>query len=300
MKFEYIFANRSDYTVKKMAAVLEVSESGYHAWYKRIRLRIVSRRKRENDELKDKILKIYWESNGVYGHRKITKKLRNNGVIADRKRVKHIMDTAGLRSIVRNKYKATTNSKHNYPVAPNILNRQFYASRPNQKLVSDITYIWTDEGWLYLAAILDLCGRRIVGTAMSSRMTKDLVIDALQDAVGRIGQKNCKDCILHSDRGSQYCSTRYQNLLKSYGFVCSMSRKGNCWDNSPMECFWGKLKMEWLNTKRFKTRDEARAAVFEYIWIFYNRKRIHASNDYETPDEYYYNRVNQKSDSLAA
>ena len=170
-------------------------------------------------------------------------------------------------------------------MAENILNRNFDADRPGQKMVSDITYIPTDEGWLYLAGVMDLCGDKIVGISMDRRMTKELVISALKDAICRT--KATEGCILHSDRGSQYCSLDYQALAKEHGFISSMSRKGNCWDNAPMESFWGKLKQEWLNGQHFRTREEAKAAVFEYIWIFYNRKRIHEANGYLTPEEYY-------------
>ncbi|KPU46217.1 integrase core domain protein [Oxobacter pfennigii] len=197
------------------------------------------------------------------------------------------MKDNGIKSRVSKKFKATTNSNHKLPVAENILNRDFAVNKPNEKMVSDITYLWTDEGWLYVAAIMDLCGQKIIGLSMNERMTKDLVINALNDAYQRAGKP--KGAILHSDRGSQYCSNDHQYLLNRYGFVCSMSRKGNCWDNAPMESFWGKMKCEWLYGKHFKTRQEARAAVFEYIEIFYNRQRIHASNGYLTPDEYYIN-----------
>jgi len=195
------------------------------------------------------------------------------------------MKEAGIRSKVAKKYKATTNSNHNLPVAENILNRDFKAEKPNQKMVSDITYIWTEEGWLYVAGILDLCGQKVVGLAMSERMTKELVINALNSAYKRVGRPS--GVIIHSDRGSQYCSHDYQQLLKQYGFICSMSRKGNCWDNAPMESFWGKMKYEWLCEHHFRTRDQARAAIFEYVEIFYNRKRLHQSNGYLTPEEYY-------------
>ncbi len=197
------------------------------------------------------------------------------------------MSENGIKSKVTKKIKATTNSNHKLPVAQNILNRDFSVEKPNEKMVSDITYIWTNEGWLYVAAIMDLCGQKIVGLSMSERMTKELVINALDDAYNRAERPT--GVILHSDRGSQYCSIDYQNLIKKYGFICSMSRKGNCWDNAPMESFWGKMKCEWLYEKQFKTRDEARAAVFEYVEIFYNRQRIHASNGYITPEQYYNN-----------
>jgi putative transposase len=195
------------------------------------------------------------------------------------------MRKANIRSKVAKKFKATTNSKHNLPVAENILNRDFKADRPNQKMVSDITYLWTEEGWLYIAGILDLYGQKVVGLSMGERMTKELVIKALESAYKRFGRPS--GVLIHSDRGSQYCSNDYQKLLKKYGFICSMSRKGNCWDNAPMEAFWGKMKYEWLQERRFKTRDEARAAVFEYVEVFYNRKRVHQANGYLTPDEYY-------------
>lgn len=191
------------------------------------------------------------------------------------------MRQQGLRSKVCRKYKATTNSRHNLPVADNLLNRNFTALGPNQKWVSDITYIWTDEGWLYLAGIMDLYRRQIVGWAMDSRMKKELVLDALNQAIGRAGHQ--RGIIIHSDRGSQYCSNDYQKALSQYGLICSMSRKGNCWDNAPMESFWGKLKQEWLNDKHFRTRKEARAAIFYYLEIFYNRQRRHAGLDYTIP-----------------
>jgi putative transposase len=190
----------------------------------------------------------------------------------------------GWRSKVVKKYKATTNSNHNLPVAENHLDRDFTAHRPNQKWVSDITFIATDEGWLYLAGILDLYGREPVGWAMGERMTKQLVIDCLRQAKKR--RRNPRGVLCHSDRGSQYCSKGYQNLLSLSGFVCSMSRKGNCWDNAPMESFWGKLKQEWLNGKRFRTREDAKRAVFWYIEVYYKRYRLHESNNYQTPNEY--------------
>ena len=201
------------------------------------------------------------------------------------------MKENGIRSKVTKKYKATTNSRHNLPVAPNILGRDFAAEKPAQKMVSDITYIPTEEGFLYLAGIMDLCGQKIIGISMDSRMTKELVINALNDAINHSG--NVKGCILHSDRGSQYCSNDYSRRAKEAGFTMSMSRKGNCWDNAPMESFWGKLKQEWLNEQHFKTREEAKSAVFEYIWIFYNRRRIHEANGYQTPEAYYQEHSNR-------
>jgi putative transposase len=289
MKFGFMLANRSTFKVKKMAEVFEVSESGYHAWAKRFLEKYRSPREKRRDELKEQILEIFIESNGSYGSRKVTQELRR----VHKKRVNHkcvedIMRSAGIISKVTVKHKAqTTNSNHKLPVAPNLLQRQFQAVVPHRKWVSDITYVYSKEGWLYKAAIMDLCGRIIVGTATSDHIDTELVVNALTDAINRVGKANVRGCILHSDRGSQYCSRIYQNLLKAYGFECSMSRKGNCWDNAPMESFWGKMKAEWLNDQCFETREEARRAVFEYTWIYYNRKRIHATNGYMTPEEYY-------------
>ena len=285
MRFTFIDRHRSQYRITGMAKVLGVSESGYHQWKKRQDMPKTEKEK-ERDDFIQKVLNIYLDSNCVYGGRKIAKELgRREKKAINHKAVEKVLREQGIVSKVTRKYKATTNSHHNLPVYDNILNRDFIATRPAEKMVSDITYISTDEGWLYLACVMDLYGRKIVGMAMDGNMTKDLVIDALKDAKARTG--NVKGCILHSDRGSQYCSIKYQNLLRAYGFECSMSRKGNCWDNAPMESFWGKLKQEWLNEQHFKTRDEAKKAVFEYIWMFYNSKRIHEKNDYMTPNEYY-------------
>lgn len=265
-----------------MAEVLKVTVGGYYSWLKRFS----NNDSDKKPKISEFIRKVFLDSNCIYGSRKISKELKSKyGMTVNRKKVADIMRKEGIHSKSNKKYKATTNSKHHLPVYENKLNRDFVSAKPNMKMVSDITYIRTDEGWLYLAAVMDLCGRKIIGMAMGSRMTKQLTIDVLKDAVSRSG--DVKGCILHSDMGSQYCSRDYQNLVHAYGFITSMSRKGNCWDNSPMECFWGKLKQEWLNDQHFKTRDEARKAVFEYIWIFYNRKRIHASNGYMTPEEYY-------------
>ena len=274
--------NRSEFRVAKMAEIFEVSRSGFYAWLNRK----PCSRDIENTQLLADIKRIYDDSNRVYGSTKITRKVNE---AADKpvnhKRIERIMKDNSIVSKTKKKYKATTNSNHNLPVAENILNRDFNADTPCQKMVSDITYIPTEEGWLYLAGVMDLCGQKVVGISMDSRMTKELVSNALEDAINH--SVTTIGCILHSDRGSQYCSNLYQELAKKHGFIISMSRKGNCWDNAPMESFWGKLKQEWLNDQHFKTREEAKAAVFEYIWIFYNRKRIHASNGYLTPETYY-------------
>ena len=282
----YMERNRSGYRVAKMAKWLQVSTSGYYAWRKRT----PSQRDMDNAQYITLIREIHEKSRKVYGSRKITKELnQKSDKPVNHKRVEGLMRKSNIRSKTRRKYKATTDSKHNFPVAENILGRDFRADRPGQKMVSDITYIPTGEGWLYLAAVMDLCGDKIIGVSMNERMTKELTKTALMDAIGR--SPVTEGCILHSDRGSQYCAHEYRAMAKGYGFIQSMSRKGDCYDNAPMESFFGKLKQEWLNDRHFRTRDEAKAAVFEYIWIFYNRKRIHAANGYITPEEYYNNRV---------
>ena len=229
--------------------------------------------------MKKQVQEEFFNNRQIPGARKIAKKL---GI--GRRLVGRIMRENGWIPRVVKKYKATTNSNHNLPVAENILNREFNAERPNQKWVSDITYIPTDEGWLYLAGILDLYGKEIVGWAMGERMTKELVIQALKQANGR--RNNPLGVLIHSDRGSQYCSHDYQKALKQSGFICSMSRKGNCWDNAPMESFWGKLKQEWLNGKRFRTREDAKKEIFWYIEVYYRNYRLHESNGYQTPQEF--------------
>jgi transposase InsO family protein len=267
---------RSEFRVVKMAKVLDVSKSGFYAYLNRPK----SKREIANDELLKKIKAIHKRSHGIYGYPNITKELEEHGA-PSKNRVYRLMRKNGIKSKTVRKFKATTNSNHNLPVAENLLNREFTAEKPNQKWVSDITYIATDEGWLYLAGVMDLCGRAIVGFSMDNHMRKSLVIRALNQAVGRTGAK--EGLLVHSDRGVQYASKEYQNVLKKNKFIFSMSRKGNCYDNAPMESFWGKLKQEWLYGRRFKTRTEAKAAIFEYIEVFYNRQRIHSSNGYRVP-----------------
>jgi putative transposase len=260
-----------------MCRIMRVSRSGYYAKLKRPE----SNRSIWHRQLLEKIKEIHKENHEIYGSPSISRELRNDGIMAGRGMVARLMRKNNIKSRIKKKFKATTDSNHNLPVAENILNREFKAVKMNQKWVSDITYLWTDEGWLYLAGILDLFDGAIVGWSMDKRMKKDLVIDTLKEACRR--RKPEAGLILHSDRGSQYCSKEYQKQISKRKFVCSMSRKGNCWDNAPMESFWGKLKTEWIYGKRFKTRDEAKRAVFEYIELFYNRKRLRSVNGYVAP-----------------
>jgi len=191
------------------------------------------------------------------------------------------MKAAGLRSKVKKKFKATTNSQHSHPIAPNLLNQDFTVADPNTVWVSDITYIWTDEGWLYLATTMDLYSRAVVGWAMDSRMKSDLVVSALNMALDR--RIPADGLIHHSDRGVQYAAAPFQNLLDENGIVCSMSRKGNCYDNAVQESFYHSLKTELVHHEHYRTREQAKTSIFDYIEVFYNRSRLHSSLGYVSP-----------------
>jgi len=280
MKFRFISAHRETFKVGRMCTLLKVSRSGYYTWLKRPE----SRRSRENRALQDKIRVFHAASHGIYGSPKIHRDLIDDGVRCGKNRVARIMREAGIRSRTKKKFKATTNSRHNLPVAPNLLNQDFTVDAPDRTWVSDITYIHTEKGWLYLAVLLDLFNREIVGWATSSRMTRQLAIDALQMALGR--RTPAEGLIHHSDRGSQYASGDYQKLLSKHAITCSMSRKGNCYDNAVAESFFRLLKTEWVNHHRYLSRSQATNSLFDYIEIFYNRKRRHSALGYATPQEY--------------
>lgn len=266
-----------------MAEVLQVSKSGYYNWLGRE----IPAREQENQMIYHDVLELFLASRMAAGARRIAKHLsRMYGKPINRKRISCIMRANGLMPKGKKKYVSTTNSKDSVNIFPNILKRNFTAEAKNQKLVSDTTYIYTEEGWLYLAAIMDLYGRKIVGMAISENNDKELVIAALEDAKDRIGEKNLEGCILHSDRGSTYASNAYIEKLKEYKIVGSMSRTGNCWDNAPIESFWGRMKVEWLDSC-YKTKEAAISDVYEYIWAYYNRTRLHSTNGYATPESYY-------------
>ena len=277
MKYQMIQRYSSHFKVSKMCRIMDVSRSGYYAFIKRPESELSKRQKAVLAEIKI----IHKENYEIYGAPRITAELNNKGIHISKGMVSRLMRKHGIKSKTVKKYKATTDSNHDLPVAENILNREFTADIRDRKWLSDITYIGTDEGWLYLAGILDVYDGAIVGWSMGARMTKALVINALSDAC--MGRSPQPGLVLHSDRGSQYCSAKYQKAIAKRKFICSMSRKGNCWDNAPMESFWGKLKTEWLYGKRFRTRDEAKRAVFEYIELFYNRKRLRSVNGYIPP-----------------
>ena len=267
-----------------MARVLEVSESGYYKWLNRLHAPLTEREKVDL-ELTKEIHEIYWSSYGVFGSRKITSILnKRHSKPINHKKVERIMSENCLKSRVTKAYVSTTDSDHNEPIAPNLLKRDFKATAPDQKFVSDTTEKDTKQGKIYIAAILDLYGRMPVGMAISRNNDTYLVREALRDMVRRGHGK--EGSILHSDRGSTYASKAYRADLERNKFICSMSRKGDCWDNAPMECFWGKLKEEWLD-EPYETIDQAKHDIYEYVWGFYPRQRPHASNGYMTPAEYY-------------
>jgi transposase InsO family protein len=263
-----------------MCNVLSVSRSSYYAWLKRPE----SSRKKENWKLAVKIKVIHGQYRKVYGSPRIHKELKDQGVSCGQNRVARVMKQEGIRAIVPRKFKATTDSKHNLPVAPNLLKQDFDVKEPNKVWLADITYIFTAEGWLYLASIMDLGSRRIKGWSMNNRITKELTLDALKMAI--CNHPETKGIIHHSDRGSQYASHEYQKRLKDNGLICSMSRKGNCWDNAPMESFFHTIKTEWVYGHKYKTRQEAKVSLFDYIEIFYNRQRRHSGIQYMTPCQY--------------
>ena len=260
-----------------MCTTLEVSRSGFYAWLKRE----PSERQKWDARLTELIREIHKNSRGTYGAPRIHRELKARGIKCGLNRVARLMKETGLRSKVAKKFKATTNSKHNHPVGPNLLNQDFTTDSPNTIWISDITYIWTDEGWLYLATTMDLYSRAVVGWSMDSRMKSDLVVNALNMALG--SREPAAGLIHHSDRGVQYAAKPFQKLLSANGIVCSMSRKGNCYDNAVQESFYHSLKTELVHHEHYRTREQARASIFDYIATFYNRERIHSSIGYMSP-----------------
>lgn len=277
MKYEFIREQISHFKVRKMCHALKVSPSGYYYWFSHP----MSPRKERNERLLAEIRAIHARSRKVYGSPRVTLDLRDMGFICGHNRVARLMRENQIVSTMKRKFKATTNSKHHLPVAPNLLQGGVSVTGPNQVWVSDITYIPTGEGWLYLATVMDYFSRQVVGWSMKGRMTRDLVMDALQQAIWR--RRPRPGFLHHSDRGSQYASGDYQSLLKSHGFLCSMSGKGNCYDNALMESFYGTLKTELVHHEKYRTREEAKRSIFEYIEIFYNRIRRHSSLGYRSP-----------------
>ncbi len=263
-----------------MCEIFSVSHSGYYNWGKHL----VSKRTLANQKLDLKIKAIFLENKKRYGAPRIIKELRKQDETCSKNRVARRMKKMGLVAVAKKKYKVTTDSEHSLPIYTNVLNRDFTTTAINQKWAGDITYIRTNEGWLYLAVIIDLHSRAVIGWSMDRRMTKSLVCNALLMALFKRGFP--KKVIMHSDRGSQYASKKHQKLLEVYDLIGSMSRKGNCWDNAIAESFFHTLKVELVNSAQFATREEARLSIFEYIEGYYNRKRMHSAINYNAPYEF--------------
>ena len=272
--------NKEDYPVDMMCRLLEVSTSRFYAWLNAPK----SKRTEEDEKLSAKVIDIFEASRKTYGSTRIHAKLNKDGITCGRNRVIKLMRAAGLRSKVKRKFKVTTDSKHNLPVAPNVLKRDFKPDSENKAWAQDITYIATTEGWLYLAVVIDLYSRKVVGYSMQDHMRKELVIDALNMAI--TSRQPPPGLVAHSDRGSQYCSHLFQAKLGAYKMVCSMSGKGECWDNAVAESFFHSLKTELVYLTKYQTREEARKSIFEYIEVFYNRERLHSTLGFFSPVEY--------------
>ncbi len=280
MKFEFIKANREVFPVWLMSKVLGVSPSGFYDWKRRG----TSNRQQREYELVRTIEDIHEGSRKTYGSPRIFRMLKALGKRCKKSTVERLMKKYGIFAKRRRKFRKTTQSKHDHPIAKNILQRDFKASGPNQVWAADITYVETAEGWLYLAVILDLFNRQVVGWAMSQRINEELTLSALRMAIERRRPKH--GLIHHSDRGSQYASRRYRKLLSAIKARQSMSRKGDCWDNAVVESFFATLKSEFIHRNRFQTRREATSQIFEWIEVFYNRIRIHSTLGYLSPMQF--------------
>ena len=280
MKYVFIRDQAKAFPVNLLCRMLSVQRSAYYDWRGRPG-KVVGP---EELALRRRMKALFVASRGSLGSRTMAKNLRQEGFDIGRDKARRMMKRLGLQVKPKRKYKVTTDSNHQLPVAKNVLNREFSPSAPNQAWGSDITYLWTQQGWIYLAVVIDLYSRRVVGWAIDRRMKKALVIRALMMAVNL--RKPPAGLICHSDRGSQYASRDYQKLLRQHGLICSMSRKGNCWDNAPVERFFSSLKREWTGDRWYRTRQEAIADVREYVAAYYNSKRLHSTLGYTTPMNY--------------
>jgi transposase InsO family protein len=280
MRFRFIEDHRDEHPVRLMCRVLGVSPSGYYAW----RDRPESARSATNRALLADIRRLHGQHRGRYGSPRLHAALRAEGGTASRGRVERLMRRHGIRGVAARRFRpVTTDSRHGLPVAPDLLGQEFHASGPNQIWLGDITYIPTDEGWLYLAAVLDLATRKVVGWAMREHLRAELACAALLMAAQR--QRPAKGLVAHSDRGSQYASKPYRTLLAGWGMRQSMGRKGCCFDNAPMESFFHTLKVELVHQGRFASREEAKRELFAYLEGYYNRQRLHSALGYRTPEQ---------------
>jgi transposase InsO family protein len=279
VRFRFIEAEKANFSIAAICRVLQVTRSGFYAWRKRTE----SARWLRDRKLLRPIRASFYGSRRTYGSPRVHRELLASGERVSRKRVARLMREEGLESRRRKRFRRTTDSGHSHPVAANALARRFEPGSSERWWVGDVTFIWTMEGWLYLATLLDLTTRRVVGWSMSSRNDTALVLGALEMALARTGTVPHGH---HSDRGSTYASAAYRRRLASLGILCSMSRRANCWDNAVAESFFSTVKVEWLDHHHFLTRAEARAAAFDFIEVFYNRQRLHSSLGYVSPEAY--------------
>lgn len=280
MRFRFIQQQRQRVSISMLCAVLGVSRSGYYAWQKRK----PSAREQANQELIEQIQRLFSWSRSTYGYRRIHASLVDQGIVCSRNRVARLMRQLRLLGRRRRRFRVTTQSRHNFPVAPNLLARNFWATVPNQKWLADITYVRTGQGWLYLSIVLDLYARLVVGWAIEPYLRDTLTLKALNMAIN--WRKPPPGLLHHSDRGSQYASDRYRNLLAEQHTVASMSRTGNVYDNAPMESFFATLKSELIHRRHYQTHREAKSEIFEYVEVFYNRQRSHSALNYLSPVQY--------------
>jgi len=281
VKYSFITQRKKTYPVGLMCRLLGVTRSGYYGYLTRNAGKPDDVR---HQELLEAVREIAKASDDTYGSRRMKRALDALSYPVSRDKARKLMKAAGVQAKQRKRYKATTNSDHQYPVFENKLDRQFDVAAPDRAYAGDITYLWTQEGWLYLAVVIDLYSRKVVGWSMSSRMKAQLACDALRMAIWQ--RRPAAGLIVHSDRGSQYASKDYRRLLKAHGFEGSMSRKGDCWDNAVVESFFGSLKQERVQWRHYQTRHAAQQDVLNYITMFYNSHRLHSYLDYKSPNQY--------------
>lgn len=284
MRFEWIDGQRRNYPLAAMCGALGVTRAGYYAWAKR-REGPPGPRAARRQELLGRVREAHEQSRCTYGSPRVYHELKARGVECCENTVAKVMRQEGIRSVVRRRFKVrTTDSAHQHPVADNVLGRDFAADAPDGKWAADITYVATGEGWLYLAVVLDLCSRKVVGWAMADHLRAELCANALDMALKR--RRPREGLLHHSDRGVQYACGEYRDLLRSQGIGCSMSRTGDCYDNAVVESFFKTLKAELVYHERYETREQARRSVFEYVEVFYNRRRLHSGLDYRSPEQF--------------
>ena len=293
MRYLFIKEHQEQFSLSALCRAMQVCRGGFYAWRKRGK----SSRQLQNETLTEQIQTAFEESRETYGSPRLFADFKEAGVACSQKRIARLMRVAKIRAVLPKRFVVTTDSDHDLPIAENLLDRMFGAETPDTRWTADITYIWTGQGWLYLAVILDLFSRRIVGWAMDHTIERSLVLSALDMAIA--SRRPGPDLLCHSDRGSQYASGDYQKRLEEAGIVCSMSRKGNCWDNAPSESFFASLKKEMVYRTRFETRAQARSAIFEWIEVWYNRKRRHSTLGYLSP-EAFERQHQQQANAIAA